>query len=134
MRTFLAVPLLAACATCASPDPAIVYLDRTLAGYSSGESQECIPANRGQKLVIQDRSTVVARRGETLWVNRLAEDCPGFEPPASLIVEVHGSQYCRGDRVRGLPMGHRVTGPFCVLGDFTPYTRSAEPPVRMRSG
>lgn len=129
MRTLMAVLLLTACAADPSPDPGVAGLERALAGYSAGESQACIPADRGQNLVIENRSTVVARRGGTIWVNRLGHDCPGFERPATLIVEVHGSQYCRGDRVRGLPAGHSITGPFCALGDFTPYRAAKAAPV-----
>jgi len=125
MRTLLAVLTLSACSAGASPDPSAARLDRVLAGYTAGESQACISADRGQTLVIENRSTVVAHRGGTLWVNRLGHECPGFDPPAALIVEVNGSQYCKGDRVKGLPIGQYMSGPFCVLGDFTPYRKMA---------
>lgn len=129
MRPFLALPLLVVCATCASPDPQAGRLDRVLTHYAAGESQACIPADRGQTLVIENRSTIIARRGGTIWVNRLAHECPGFEAPATVIVERNKRQFCRGDRVRGLPAGARVTGPFCALGVFTPYRAPAEPTV-----
>ena len=123
MRNLLIIPLLAACAAGASPDPGGGRLERELSGYSAGESKACIPADPGRSLVIENRSTIVARRGGTIWVNRLGTDCPGFEPLATLIVDVHGSQYCRGDRVRAMSSGSAIPGPFCLLGDFTPYRR-----------
>jgi len=123
MRNFLAIPLLASCAAGASPDVGSGGLERELAVHSAGESRACIPADPGGSLVIENRSTIVARRGGTIWVNRLGMDCPGFEPLATLIVDVHGSQYCRGDRVRAMSSGSSIPGPFCVLGDFTPYRR-----------
>jgi hypothetical protein len=123
MRIFLALFPLAACAAGASPDSGAAGLERELAGYSAGEAKSCIPAGSQQNLVIENRSTVTARRGDTIWVNRLGHDCPGFEPLATLIVDVHGSQYCRGDQVRGLSSGSSIPGPFCVLGDFVPYRR-----------
>ena len=96
MRIFPALPLLAACAACASadsgPEAGVTGLDRELAGYSAGETKACIPADPGGSLVVENRSTIVARRGGTIWVNRLGHDCPGFEPLATLIVDVHGSQ------------------------------------------
>jgi hypothetical protein len=123
-----AVTLLASCAGCVSsdsgPEAGVAGLERELVSYSAGESRTCIPADPGGSLVVENRSTIVARRGGTIWVNRLGMDCPGFEPLATLIVDVHGSQYCRGDRVRAMSSGSTIPGPFCTLGDFTPYRRS----------
>jgi hypothetical protein len=44
-----------------------------------------------------------------------------MEPLDTLAVERHGSQYCRGDQVRGLESGRSILGPICILGPFTPY-------------
>lgn len=124
MRLLIILPLVAACAAGQSPEAASTRLDRELAGYSAGESRACIPVDPGGALAIENRSTVVARRGDTIWVNRLGHDCPGFEPPATLVVDVRGSQYCRGDRVQALSPGSSIPGPFCVLGEFNSYHRS----------
>jgi hypothetical protein len=64
---------------------------------------------------------LVYRERDTVYVNRLGADCPGMRPLTTLIVEAHGSQYCRGDRVRAAETGSTVPGPFCVLRDFVPY-------------
>jgi hypothetical protein len=72
---------------------------------------------------IVDRQTLVYRdRGRT-WVNRLGADCPGLRPFSTLIVEAHGSQYCRGDRIRAVETQSAIPGPTCVLRDFVPYRR-----------
>lgn len=96
-------------------------LARELAGMRAGEARQCIPAQRQGSLTIVDRRTVTLREGRTLWVNRLESSCPGIQPFNSLIVEVHGSEYCRNDKVRGLEPGSNIPGPICLLGDWVPY-------------
>ncbi len=123
MRNFLAIPLLASCAAGASPDAGSAGLERELAAIRPGKAAPHPGRSRRSFSSSQIEDTIVGRRGATTWVNRLGHDCPGFEPLATLIVDVHGSQYCRGDRVRATSSGSTIPGPFCVLGDFTPYRR-----------
>jgi hypothetical protein len=108
---------------CAAPGADEEALTRELAGRAAGEPRLCIPTNSSTALAIADRRTVTLRLGDTIWVNRLEADCPGFRPLATLVVEVHGSQYCRGDKVSAVESGSAIPGPFCVLGEFTPYRR-----------
>ena len=96
-------------------------LARDLAGRSAGEPQSCIPTQATSGLTGVDSRTVVQRSGRTIWVNRLDADCPGLRPFNTLIVEAHGSQYCRGDHIRMLEPGATIPGPICVLRDWTPY-------------
>ena len=98
-------------------------LARELAELTPGEAERCVPARQNEALTIVDSRTVVLRSGPTVWVNRLDGPCPGLRPMSTLIVEAHGSQYCRGDRIRGLEPGSSIPGPLCVLRDFTPYRR-----------
>ena len=98
-------------------------LSRELAGRTAGAPQDCIPASPGANLTVRDARTLVYRRGDTVWVNRLDTACPGLGPMSQLILEVHGSQYCRGDRLRALEPGGAIPGPTCLLGRFTPYRR-----------
>lgn len=101
-------------------------LARDLATRTAGEPQACISVPDGPgSLQGIDRRTLTVRRGATLWVNRLAADCPGLEPFNTIIVEVHGGQYCRGDHIRTLRPPETIPGPVCFLGDFTPYRASA---------
>lgn len=92
-----------------------------LAGRVAGEPQDCIPGMTGQSLRVIDERTLAYRRGRTLWVNRLRSECPGLDPVSTLIVEVQGDRYCRGDRVRELEPGSSIPGPICILGEFVPY-------------
>lgn len=98
-------------------------LARALAGRVAGEPASCVPSRRSEPLRTVDTRTFVYRRGRTIWVNRPERECVGFRPTASLVVQMHGSRYCRGDRVHALGPGGPIPGPRCELGDWTPYTR-----------
>ncbi|MDP9414780.1 MAG: hypothetical protein M3Q08_12005 [Pseudomonadota bacterium] len=123
MRSLLLLIALAGCAATGG-EPGGREADafaRELAGRTAGEPESCVAAIQNQPLRIVDRRTIAYERGDTIWVNRLERDCPGLRPLNTLIVEVHGSQYCRGDRVRGLETGATIPGPICILRDFVPY-------------
>ena len=96
-------------------------LARELAGMRAGEARRCIPAQEREGLTIVDQRTLTLRSGRTLWVNRLDAPCPGLRPLDTLIVELHGSQYCRNDRIRGLDPGSSIPGQICLLGDWRLY-------------
>ena len=119
----LAAIVLASCAAHPETGPTRDQdaLARELAGMRAGEARSCIPTQGRQGLTIVDQRTLTLRSGRTLWVNRLEAPCPGLRPLDTLIVELHGSQYCRNDRIRGLEPGSSIPGPSCLLGDWRPY-------------
>ena len=123
------LPLLLILGGCAaphadSPSGHSDALSRELAGRTAGAPEQCIPAlSQTTGLVAIDRRTLVYRQGRTIWVNRLEAECPGLDPNDTLIVELHGSQYCRNDLFRTMDAGARIPGPTCRLGDFVPYRR-----------
>ena len=120
------LPLLLVATACAAPSARRdADLSDELAGHTAGPPRDCVSASPGGSLAPRDRQTLVYRRGDTIWVNRLADACPGLDPTSRLIVEVHGSQYCRGDRIRAIEPGLAIPGPICLLGRFTPYRRQA---------
>ena len=98
-------------------------LTRELAGRVAGEPQSCVSISPSNGLVIIDDNVLAYRSGGTTWINRV-DGCHAIEPLNTLIVEVHGSQYCRGDRVRGREFGASIPGPYCILREFTPYRRA----------
>jgi hypothetical protein len=124
--TLLLVPVLLIAAACAErgEGPATraeESLARDLSGRTAGEPRSCVLASSGRSLVVRNPGTLVVDEGRTLWINRLDGPCPGLGPFATLEVQTHGGQYCRGDRVRGREPGQAIPGPWCVLRDFTPY-------------
>lgn len=59
--------------------------------------------------------------GRTIWANNLGSCRFGYDD--ILVMQLYGSQLCRGDIVRSLDRLSRIPGPACVLGDFVPYRR-----------
>jgi hypothetical protein len=110
-------------ATGAGPSSSESDLSIELAGRTAGEPRACIPTSSGASLVARGRQALVYERGDTIWVNRLAAPCPGLDEMSQIVIELHGSQYCRGDHFRARHAGQSIAGPICVLGDFTPYRR-----------
>jgi hypothetical protein len=123
------LPFLLLAAGCAAtgtgdaPSRDQLALTEDLAGRTAGAPQACVPIRQSQSMQIVDRQTLVYRDSDTIWVNRLGADCPGMRPLSTLIIEAHGSQYCRGDRVRAVETQSAIPGPTCVLRDFVPYRR-----------
>jgi len=95
-----------------------------LAGRVAGAPQGCVGTMQGQNLRVIDGQTLAYDQGATIWVNKLGASCPAIEPLNMVIVEPQmGSQYCRGDHIRGLEPGGIIPGPTCFLGEWTPYRR-----------
>jgi hypothetical protein len=125
MRSLILLLLLAGCAAQARQRSGGDGLERELARRTAGDARACVSAGPQQNLVVAGRRAIVLRRGDTVWVNRLSDSCPGMDMFGTLILEVHGGQYCRGDRVRSLSAGSSIPGPACILGDFVPYRKAS---------
>jgi hypothetical protein len=98
-------------------------LDEELAGRTAGEARACVAIRQGEPLHIVDQRTLSYRDGHTVWVNRLDHDCGSLRPMNTLIIEANASQYCRGDKVRGVESSSSIPGPVCILRDFVPYRK-----------
>jgi hypothetical protein len=124
MRLLPLLLLTAACAASgAGPSGGEAELSRELAGRTAGAARDCVSISPGANLVPRGRETLLYRNGDTIWVNRLAASCPGLDEMSQIVIEVHGSQYCRGDHFQARDAGQSIPGPICVLGSFTPYRR-----------
>jgi len=122
------IPLLitgCAIAGCAKPaEPAGTSYTSELSGRVAGTAQSCVSNFANENLRAMDASTIALGSGRTIYVNHLAGPCPGLGPLNTIIVDARdGSQYCRGNRIRGLEMGAIIPGPTCNLGDWVPYRR-----------
>src|SRR5215213_3923548 len=106
-------------AGCAAPSMFHQPRASILAGMTAQETRSCVSIAQGQSLTILDDGLVGYRSGRTTWVNRLPAQCAGMHPLNTLVVEVHGSQICRGDHIRVIQHPLTIPGPNCLLGDFT---------------
>lgn len=112
--------LLASCTRpVAPPDNALAI---AIAGRTAGPAQTCISNNPAENIHVIDAQTVAYGYGHTVWINRLAGECPILSQANAIDVEAGvGGQYCRGDQVRGREPGAAIAGPKCNLGDWVPY-------------
>ena len=127
MRSSLA--LLLGAATLAGCDPAVgtagqsEALGKELAGRTQAATTACVSTFGNQGLRVVKPGTVAYGDGKTIYINRLRSACPALSQFNTVIVEKNGSEYCRGDHIRGLEPGSTIPGPICFLGDWTAYTK-----------
>lgn len=89
-------------------------------GPATGPAQSCIALPAGEGLTVLGGGMVGYRSGSTLWVNHMPGQCR-LSSLSTVIIERHGSQVCRGDRIRTLETGSTIAGAPCTLGDFVPH-------------
>ena len=119
---FLATGLMvAACSSSAVP-PGDASAS-VIAGRVAGKPQSCISSQTSEGLHAIDSATLAYGSGSTIYINRLGYRCPGLGDLSTIITEVRGGQYCRGDHIRALEQGSIIPGPSCNLGDWVPYRR-----------
>jgi hypothetical protein len=115
---------LAGCTRPVAPNDNAVLAQELAGRVAAGPAQSCINTTNASNLRVINGQTLAYNDGPTLWVNRLAASCPGIETLSTVIVvPTSGSQYCRGDHIRGLEPGAIIPGPTCFLGQWEPYRR-----------
>ena len=122
MIPFAAIAL----ASCAAPPPTDApdpAFQAELAGRAAGPPQSCVAAQTGDAPRVIDGHTLAYGSGRTIYVNRLPAECPGLRPLETLVIEVNGGNFCRGDRFRTVEPGSIIPGPTCLLSDWVPYRR-----------
>jgi hypothetical protein len=123
-RKMRPLPFLLLASACAAGPAREADLSSELAGREAGPPERCVDDSPAANLVPSDSRTLVFRSGDAIWVNRLAAACPGLRPMSMLILEPQdGSRYCSGDRFRAAERTGGIPGPYCTLGDFTPWRR-----------
>ena len=117
--------LVPALAGCAAPPPAVP--DNApiaeIAGMVAGAPQRCVLTSQSEGFRAANRSTLLLRRGKSIWVNQLKGGCGSFGQWDVLVTEPIGTQHCEGDLVRSFDPVSKIPGPTCQLGAFIPYTR-----------
>jgi len=117
----LFVVALASCTAPPPPQPQGPPLE--LAGRTAGLPQNCVTTTQLDVLRPSENAphVMLYGSGRTIWANNLGSCRFGYDD--ILVMQLYGSQLCRGDIVRSLDRLSRIPGPACVLGDFVPYRR-----------
>lgn len=125
MRPLMLIAAAAIVASCSRPvEPPADRFAKETEGRIAGPAQSCVNTYPNQNLRVLDAQTLAYGTGGTIFINRLPASCPGLgELNTTIVYGSTGSQYCRGDRVRGLEMGATIPGPPCNLGDWVPYRK-----------
>jgi len=120
------LPLVVAFTLAACAGPVVPPGDASasvIGGRTAGTPRSCISTSTSEGLHAIDEATLAYGSGSTIYLNRLGYTCPGLKDLSTIITEVHGGQYCRGDHFRVLEPGAIIPGPSCNLGDWVPYRR-----------
>ncbi|WP_257545488.1 hypothetical protein [Sphingopyxis sp. DBS4] len=98
-------------------------LEKLLEGRVAGKPQDCINlATAGSSQVI-DKTAIVYRAGDTLWVNRPRGGADQLNDDDILVTKTSSSQLCSIDVVQLHDrMSHMYSG-FVSLGEFVPYRK-----------
>ena len=94
-----------------------------LAGRSPGRPQSCVTTTQLDVLKPSENAphVLLYGTGRTVWANDVGS-CR-FRQDDILVMQLYGSQLCRGDIVRSIDRFTKIPGAACVLNEFVPYTR-----------
>jgi hypothetical protein len=123
IRILTALPLLVLAASCASMPPGrddSADLATELTDKVAEKPRSCISLDDASGAKIFDDAILYRTSRRLSYVNA-AKGCRTFDSDPIFVNHVQGSQLCRGDVVRTVSRSGGIPGPFCVLGDFTPY-------------
>jgi len=117
-----AAALLAGCATTGSmaeiqEDPGVT---KALAGRTAGEPRACLSLTDTQNSSTY-RGTILYRVSGKLTYRNDMNGCLILNDDRIPIVEVRGSQICRGDIMRLADRASGAQWGACTFGDFVPY-------------
>ncbi len=96
-----------------------------LEGRVAGEPQACISGIRMDKLQVIDRTALVYKDRDTVWVNRTAYPDSLDRSDVLVIKRLSGLQLCRLDQVSTLDQSSGFFTGVVFLQDFVPYRKVA---------
>ena len=124
-----ATAALAACTT--APQPTLsaegeAHLQRLIAGKTAGPAVSCISRIRADNMTVIDDNRIAFRDGNRVFVNDFrGQGCGGAGSGFyTLVTRSSGSQLCSGDIAELVDARSGMLRSACILGEFTPYTRS----------
>ena len=123
--------LIAAAAVAGAPGPRArekiapqAKLPKLLEGRVAGEPQNCISLSTARSSQIIDKTAIVYKVGNTLWVNRPKGGAESLDDDDILVTRTTSSQLCSIDTIQLRDRtSHFYTG-FVSLGEFVPYRRA----------
>jgi hypothetical protein len=115
-----AMALVTSCAGMATQRDDSADLAQETAGKVAEKPRTCISLDDARSTKIYNDALVYRSSRRLVFVNE-SKGCRSFDSDPIFVNEVRGSQLCRGDVVRLVSRGSGIPGPFCILGDFTPY-------------
>lgn len=100
-------------------------LAKLIEGRDAGEPRRCLPHLGSRPLTIIDKTAIVYKQGNTVWVNRTAHPEDIDEDDILVIRKFGTSNLCRSDMIT---QADRFSGMFSgsiFLEDFVPYTKAS---------
>lgn len=100
-------------------------LAKMIDGRVAGEPQSCIFTPGNSDLKVIDKTALVYKRGDTVWVNRTANPQDIDDDDILVLKRFSGSQLCRPETIT---LVDRYTGMFSgviFLTDFVPYEKAS---------
>ncbi|PKP99322.1 MAG: hypothetical protein CVT74_08240 [Alphaproteobacteria bacterium HGW-Alphaproteobacteria-13] len=118
--TLAAVPAGAAAKEKPTPQERLAKL---LEGRVAGEPQRCISTPAITDTQVIDKTAIVYRQGNTLWVNTPRSGAESLDDDDVLVTKQTGSQLCSIDTVQLHDRTSRTWRGFVALGDFVPWRK-----------
>jgi hypothetical protein len=99
-------------------------LAKMLEGREAGKPTNCLPLGPTQESTIIDKTAIVYRYGNTLYVNR-PSNAESLDDDDILLTRQTTGQLCRLDSVQLIDRTSRFYSGFVALQDFVPYKKVA---------
>jgi hypothetical protein len=97
-------------------------LAKMLEGREAGKPTNCLPLGPTQESTIIDKTAIVYRYGNTLYVNR-PSNAESLDDDDILLTRQTTGQLCRLDSVQLIDRTSRFYSGFVALQDFVPYKK-----------
>ena len=99
-------------------------LAQMLEGREAGKPVNCLPLGSATETRIIDKTAIVYRYGNTLYVNRPSNPS-SLDDGDIMVTQQTSGQLCRLDSVRLIDQASRFFTGFVALEDFVPYRKVA---------
>ena len=98
-------------------------LAKALEGRVAGKPVDCIQQRQIQSSEIIEKTAIIYRVGQTLYVNKPESGANFLDRNDILVTDTHTPQLCSIDIVRLVDQGSRFQSGTLGLGKFIPYTK-----------